>query len=567
MPESSEAASGGRELARDAGLALLSAVLFALSFEPARLWVLCFLSPAPLAWLALRARRTRRTALLVVGAHLVAWLLMQAWLLQVTPLGYPLLALYLALYPGIFFIILSRAAATPATAAWPMTILVPVTWVALEFLRGHVVMNGYPWFLLGHPTIDIPAFAQAADLGGAYLVSFLVATVSGALVDLSRRGGDAAFRRRARVAAALAALLGAANLGYGAFRLSQPAPSGTPLRVLVIQTNLPQDNKTAWSIAAQYDDFRRFLDQTLEAHRQAAGSGPVDLVVWPETMLPGFGLEPATIRTLLEGRLVPGDDFARAIAELQRVLETPLLVGSVCYEGLRVADGAWAWDAHYNSAYLLTATGRPQRYDKHFLTPFGETMPYISAWEWLEKLLLRLGARGMSFDLDASPDVSVLALPGPAGGLGIGTPICYEDTIPWVCRRMVYQGGAKRAGLLVNLSNDGWFGWFDGGRAQHNQAARFRCIEGRVPMVRAANTGQSAAFDSRGKSAGAIGRGRYGEARRSGALLAELHLDPRTTVYGRVGDLWGWLCLVSLLLLVGFGLLRRRGVSQRSRSA
>jgi apolipoprotein N-acyltransferase len=175
----------------------------------------------------------------------------------------------------------------------------------------------------------------------------------------------------------------------------------------------------------------------------------------------------------------------------------------------------------------------------------------------------------MRFDLDAAEDPLRLSLHWRGTGdlsesgsvaassqrsleLLLATPICFEDTVSSVCRRMVYEHGIKKAQAFVNLSNDGWFGDDDAARAQHGQIARFRCIENRVPMMRVVNTGSSIAIDSRGNLVAALGGGRYGEPRRSGGLLASLQLDDRSTLFGRVGDLWAWLCLIGAASIVLF---------------
>ncbi|MCH8260324.1 MAG: hypothetical protein IIC46_08965 [Planctomycetes bacterium] len=157
----------------------------------------------------------------------------------------------------------------------------------------------------------------------------------------------------------------------------------------------------------------------------------------------------------------------------------------------------------------------------------------------------------MRFNLDSNPDIKRLRLDWNDQTLHLGTPICFEDTVAWLCRKMVYGDGTKSVEVLVNLSNDGWFGASVAGRRQHVQIARFRCVENRVPMVRAANTGLSVAIDSRGKLIGQIGEGRYGAARTQGVLLAELPLDSRSTLYGRLGDVWAWLCLLGTVVLGG----------------
>jgi apolipoprotein N-acyltransferase len=199
-------------------------------------------------------------------------------------------------------------------------------------------------------------------------------------------------------------------------------------------------------------------------------------------------------------------------------------------------------------------------------------MPYISNWKWLERKLLALGARGMKFELSANPDIKLLELRSdqsaqsaapqasslePQASYVLATPICFEDTVPALCRRMVYENGSKRADVLVNLSNDGWFADHDSIRHLHAQIARFRCIENRVPMVRVVNTGTSISIDSAGRVIGVIGPGRYGEARQPGSLLAATTLDSRHSIFGRVGDLFGVICLFATLAMLVATLFRR----------
>jgi len=126
----------------------------------------------------------------------------------------------------------------------------------------------------------------------------------------------------------------------------------------------------------------------------------------------------------------------------------------------------------------------------------------------------------------------------------IATPICFEDTVARFVRRMIYRDGEKLAHVIVNISNDGWFNTSDADRQLHAMAAQFRAIENRVPMVRCANTGVSVWIDSTGRMRGAVGDGTYGTPRQAGWLLAEVRLDARRTLYGRIGELWPILCLL-----------------------
>ncbi len=151
---------------------------------------------------------------------------------------------------------------------------------------------------------------------------------------------------------------------------------------------------------------------------------------------------------------------------------------------------------------------------------------------------MAVAAGGMAFNLSAGQSIRRLRLEGPGDrDVRLATPICFEVTVAEVCRRMVYAADGKATDLLVNISNDGWFGGSVAGRQRHLQIARFRCIENRVPMIRAVNTGLSASVDSCGRLLD------IAPARETGWVLAEPQLDTRSTVYGRLGDVLAWLCL------------------------
>ncbi len=548
------------------GLAAAHAILFAAAFSANWAWPLAVIMPAPLAWLALSRVPLRLASAAVALCQGAMWLWLVRWMHAVTGPGHVLLSIYLAAC-GVLFVCVLRLAAR--ACRWPAALLVPIVWIGIEFLRGEVAFDGYPWYLAGQPVAHWPALVQSADLLGGYFAGFLAAMVAGLAVDAGRWAADRRDGRRLAVSAGVVLGAQVANLFYGAWRLGQelgPASANGPV-VLAVQTNLPQDNKIGWPLEQQVEDVAGFLDLSVRGAESAAAAGrPPDLVAWPETMLPGMGLEPDAL-ALLEARgIAEPVAFVRAVEGLGRRAGAAVLVGAGSYLGLRDDAGEWRWEAHYNSAYLLDGEPPWQRYDKFFLTPFGETMPYISAWPWLERRLLALGAAGMQFDLDAADDVRLMTMKTRDGReLRLGTPICFEDTSGRVCRRMVYKSGGKRADLLVNLSNDGWFAGHDASRRLHGQIARLRCIENRVPLARCANTGQTGFFDSCGRALPVIvssaGSG-YPRPREAGWAAAELPLDPRSTLYGRLGDTWGWVCLLGTVTMAALG--ARRGPAREA---
>ena len=380
--------------------------------------------------------------------------------------------------------------------------------------------------------------------------SVLPAAVGGLLADVVMRRP-----RTGRIALGVGALA-AGWLAFGLATMTPPGSGRPGPVVLAIQTNLPQSNKVAWTPTQQWEDAVGFARDTVAAFEEASRTHDrIDLVAWPETMLPGVGLEPATTNAFEQAGWWPGNRFVDLATELQQMLGVPLLLGSSAMDGVAFegqgAEAAIEWDRRFNSVYLLDENGpaAATRYDKVVLTPFGERMPYISEWPWLEQRLLDLGARGMSFDLASGETPRRLALDDE---VSIGTPICFEDTVPEACRRLVWSEGAKAGSLLINASNDGWFGSSPGPRAAHLQLARVRAIENRVPMVRAVNTGITAWIDSCGRIRAAS------RPLEAGWLVAETELDDRRPIFAMIGQAPAGLLAIAMAGLVGFTLLPRR---------
>jgi apolipoprotein N-acyltransferase len=230
-----------------------------------------------------------------------------------------------------------------------------------------------------------------------------------------------------------------------------------------------------------------------------------------------------------------------------------MVIGAIGYDNVRFDTSTKPLtvtdDGQFNSAFLLKGGEVAARYDKVQLTPFGEIMPYIHHWPWLQQRLLDFGAGGMSFNL--SPGRKPLRLELEVGGqrVAVGTPICFEVTDSGVNRDQL-RAGEPIPSLLLNITNDGWFGNFEGGRRQHMEIARWRAVELGVPMVRAANTGISSAFDHRGRPI-KIGVDTGGEAHVDGVMTVEVRPTRPMTPYFRIGNVFAGVCLVLPLVLVG----------------
>lgn len=552
-------------------------LLMIAAFPPFGWWGLAFVAVLPLLIAAeMTWSRPGRAGLAVYAGCLLFWMYEQAWTWPVSEVGYIPLVLYLAVYPALFFLLLRRSRRwLPQISSW---IAGPVLWTGLEVLRGEVVWHGYAWGLIAHPLIASRWLSSPAPVMGQYLVSFLVMLAASGLGAMAV---GLMFARRRQVAAGASAAAGAFVL-WGLCAAVDPGDSDArPVVVGVVQTNVPQSNKMAATI-----DIEIALWEALRDRSEWAVQSGAQIVIWPETMKPGMTLDPESVDTERRAGLgyrVQGPDgsvrnvastvFVDELLQLQARIGVPIVVGEDAFDRLRFVaeDGGYRpeYDRRFNSAFLVEGGGvSARRYDKVHLTPFGEEMPYIEAIPWLKSRLLSVAAQNMKLDLSAGPGpVTLDADLGDGRVLRMATPICFEITDARLCRRMIAQDGVRRAELLVNLTNDGWFGDSDRTREQHLQIARWRARELATPVVRAANTGLSAAIDSHGRiiaSTDETGRRlAAAPARQEGQLVREVRPAGPLTIYARVGDVFTWSALAAAVVLsafavVGRPLLRRR---------
>lgn len=473
--------------------------------------------------IGLTAPRARWAALAVYFVFVIAFAGLHFWIWDnaVSRFGYPIIALCLGLYPAAFVaglvLMRKRAGALGAIA------FAPAWWIALEALRGEVVLTGYPWYLVGVPMIDAPLILR----GGPYDTGLLAITLClPALILLPRVRqrvlADAAHPRawQAALPTVLALPIAVATLVAGWLPERSGAGSDEQHRSVVVgivQTNVPQDNRKAWTLEQRVADFKRFIALTLAASETpiVSSDGPrrADLIVWPETMYPGeFGLTPEAIERQNEAGLEIAA-FANQTLMLSQYMDIPMIVGAVVHEDFQPitveGEGEYAGQSfpwfetrrRFNSAFVLRQ-GRveTQRYDKIDLTLFGEQLPYVQSVGWLKAMIAKLGADSMPFDLEAgSEPVRLTVVTAEAGPVVIGTPICFEASLARATRRLAINEQNRLAlDLLINMTNDGWFGSFPGGQATHLLHARWRAAELRTPLLRAANTGISAWIDADG---------------------------------------------------------------------
>ena len=341
----------------------------------------------------------------------------------------------------------SGAGAAAVAALWWF----PGAWILVEWLRG-ALFSGFTWLQVGYAGLESP-LAAWAPLGGSYAVGLAVA-VTAASFALA----GAARPRAVACAVGASALLWAGGAGMAAFDLHArwTRPAGDPIRALIVQGNVPQGEK--WSGAGRRAALDRYA-------RLTAGHPGADLVVWPETAIPYF---------VSEAR-----PFLRAVGAAAEREGYVLLAGILSFDP---ASGS-RWNSVVRVSSPRSADA-PRFYHKRHLVPFSEGIPFPAAWAPIAR---RLGFPAEGFASGAERQV-----PLRVAGHEVAVSICYEITFGASNAR-----GLGAAGLLVNVSNDAWFG-DTAGPHQHLQIARMRALELGRWLVRATNTGISALVTPRG---------------------------------------------------------------------
>jgi apolipoprotein N-acyltransferase len=469
------------------GMALGAGIALGWSFVDFRCWLLPWIAVAPLVALA-ETRSSRRAFVSGWVGGIAGIAVAFVWLVHAFQVfgGFSLpvaVALFVApvawmgLQMGIF------VAALGWVGPLPLGLAAPLTFTAVEFAFPTL----FPW-RLAHTQFRLVPLMQSGEVAGPYLLGFAIVWCNAGFVRLTRTGDW----KPIAAAIAFVAVLAVGGV-YRAGRIDALRADAPLLRVGVVQGNIGIERKGDRAF------FRRNLDDYRRLSRELADD--VDLLIWPETVaqhpIDTTGREPVS-------EAHPFPDTPR-----------PLVFG-----GLALGEGPEGRRL-YNSAFLAEVGGAiTGRYDKRVLVPFGEYLPFADRFPWLRRISPASG----HFTPGDAP--TVLAT---AGGVRLGALICYEDVIPDPARQAVARG----ATLLLNLTNDAWYG-ASAEPFQHQALASWRAVETRRDFIRATNTGLTATISA------------------TGAVLMELplfeaharrtdvHLLTGETLYSRYGDVFAW---------------------------
>lgn len=424
-------------------------------------------------------------------------------------LALTLFCLYIGLYHGLFGMLLAVVARPASAGSKPAEsggsirralAAAPFLWVAVELARART--SPVPWELLGYSQTGNFALTRIAAFTGVYGLSFEIVLVNSvfaaALLAPKER------RKWLLVAGCAAAML------LQAGQWLAPPPVTADHTAILVQPNIPIQDGAAWTREYFQSTLQDLAATSLHPAGESAvekGARHYDLIVWPESPSPFYTNDPL---------------FRDAVSELARQSGTWVVAGAV---GITPAMQSGGDSSQiFNSAALINPRGEwVGRYDKVHLVPFGEYLPFPQLFAFAGGLTKEVG----EFQRGAS------RTPLDAGNERFGLFICYESIFPNEVRQFPLAG----AQVLVNISNDGWYG-DSGAWKEHLRETQMRAIENGRWLLLATNTGISASIDPNGRIVAATPR------KIRSALAAPFGLMASTTFYTRHGDWFAYLCAI-----------------------
>jgi len=470
----------------------------ALAMPGAGVWPLALVFPGLLLEAVERGGGRWRPWLLGWLAGTVHWIVATNWVMDVMHHygGLPWIAAAVSLVGMAAILGVTWAATTGLIALVPApwrVWLLPAAWVSIDALRRFQPFQ-FPWNDVAVVLGNTPALLGSLPVWGASGLGWAVVAVG---------AGGWGLTRPDRRPAATALLIAAVGAGVTTTALAPRfAPSGPPVRVAVLQPGTTLEEK--WDP----DEWQEIADRVWSLTRRAADAG-ADVVLWPESAVPF--------------RLDADEAYREMVTELAAELDIEIVLNSIA----ATDGGGWT-----NSAFLVTAAGvSPVRYDKIHLVPFGEYVPPWAELVTTDALVREVGR--FTPGRTASPLPAVVKL---------GIAICYEVVFADHAAAEVRAG----SGILVTLTNDGWYG-FSWAPRQHFAQVRLRAVETRRWFARAALTGISGFVDPYGRAESRL------EVGEQGLLLADLPPSTSRSLRVRWGDWWAVLCAIAAVaLILGF---------------
>lgn len=513
--------------------ATVSALLLILSFPPFELSFLAWVALAPLLKVIAGGVTMRRALWLGWLAGFEFTFFAENWIahsmthfgqvLAILAYGVAMLfAAILAIFPAIFAAVMTKLT---RRFGWPAIAFAPVVWVATEWLRP--IVTGVTWNALGVSQVWHFRIASLSRLGGVYLISAEIVATS-ALIVLALK-----FRERPVARAAAGLFLFAAIFFMLPPQLQRQDPGGATVTVVGVQPNLPPDSTVT----------ERDLDNVIRLTKDAINRAPdkkADIVIWAESPLALFYENDPAVRQKLDA--------------LVRETGAYLIASTATLDGERYFNSVHTISPHSNSQ----SDAKPlRRYDKIRLVPFGEYVPWRSVLGRFVPTIvgeftpgseavvnqLRLGAE-RAVIMKGEGDEPSAAIERTTNYVRVGSFVCYEAAYQDLVRRFAQNG----ATLLVNVSNDAWFGPTAGPR-QHLMHAMMRAIENDRDLLRVTNSGISALATADGRAVNPL------PMFTSGAQVWQARTRGVLTFYTRRGDYFAIACAILTAVILAASLI------------
>lgn len=540
-----------KPLLKDTLLITLSAITLTVIHAP---FDMGFFSPFAYIPLIIGFYKTQNKKRFFLTTYIVwtgYWLFNLFWLINIIALGWVAIGLVMALFKLIFLFSLNIC----QKRKHQLWLCLPLIITGIEWLYG-LPFGGFQWHLLGHSMYKYLAVIQIADIFGVAAITAVLAMINGLICDLLLYKNT----RKQFVPICVCTAVVISVLSYGAYRLNTIPKELTkgPL-IGSIQTNVPSIIKE--------DKFegKNILSTLFKLSDQAIESG-AELLVWPETIVAA---------AINKDFLVYSQEDSESWWYHNKLSvftksRTHLIAGATAL-GVGEVDGQLKVVDQYNTALMYLPDGSQwhKRYDKIHLVPFGEYIPPQDV-EWLKKIFLSFSPYDYDYTLTAGSEPVRFEANLEEKNWSFAVMICYEDTDAQLNRKLVYSPEKGKADWLLNISNDGWYVWYEDGKitpsielAQRTAISVFRAVENRISIIRSVNTGISCKIDPLGRIVDGYEKGSLPEKAFDRQAVEGFFIDrpciyPKLSVFTKTGEMLSNLSGIGLICIIAVNLKKSR---------
>ena len=529
---------------KDISAPLATMVLLTASFAPFDLAFLSFVAYLPLVLGFARTENRLRFTICTVIATNIFWLFNIYWLTNIIVIGW----LGASIILGLFSIILIKCLKIATARKYQFWLVLPIAITGIEFIY-RLPFGGFQWHLLGHSLYRQTTLIQIADITGVAGISFLIAMVNGIICDILFRKSIRGLKFPLAICLITIALV----ITYGQYRINTEPPKFTKSPLIAsIQPNIPSTVRSE-----KYEGFN-ILDNVFDIATDALKS-EAKLIVMPETIIPS-----AINQGFLEYTALDSEprQYAQKLRDFTADNNLYLMAGATALDVGKV-DEQYQVTNQYNSAFLYSPNSSlpPARYDKIHLVPFGEYIPARNI-QSLRRLFLYFNPYSYDYTLTAGKDLTRFEAQLQEQDWSFSAIICYEDTDDVLCSRLSYSEEEGKADWILNISNDGWYVWYDDGEikpsielAQRTAISAFRAVENRITLIRSVNTGISCKIDPLGRiidgyQAGNLPEKAFDRQAVEGWFADKADISPTITIFTKYGNFFSRLCGAALLILI-----------------